>query len=79
MEVGLVGFKRDILDAPHYSSSPWSFEVEPVVITEDPLASHPPKIETVAKMGARIRSSVVFVECLKDGTAIEGQGWNKAA
>ena len=55
VEVGLVGFKRDILDAAHCSSSPRSFEVEPAVIREDPLSSHPPKSKGVVEMGTRIR------------------------
>ena len=61
MEVGLVGFKRNILDSPRCSSSPRSFEVEPTVNTEDLLASDPPEIESVTEMGARIRSRVAFV------------------
>ena len=60
VEVGLVGCKRDILDTPHCSSSPRSFEVEPAIITEDPLSGHPPDIESVAEMGERIRSSVAI-------------------
>ena len=53
--------------------------MEPGVITEDPLSTHPPEIENVAEMGARVRSRVAFVECRKDGTAIEGQERNKTA
>ena len=53
--------------------------MKPAVITEDPLASHPPEIESATEMGARIRSRAVFVECRKDDTEIEGQEVNRTA
>ena len=53
--------------------------MEPAVIIEDPLSSHPPKIESVAEMGERTRSRMAFVECREDGTTIKGQEGNKTA